>query len=155
MLLASFTNGRIEEMAPNSEVLDICRKTGLSAKAVTNLMSSGQIYLEGFLYRHYEYEFLFNDVDAEASISMASFWSDLLESRMFSSLPEAWAEMACVLQLYKAICDEEESLKGKNWSCHLVRNFMTLLTSIMQHIDMIRVLEWTHMKYTTMTAVEL
>lgn len=105
--------GRIDEMAPDAEVLDISRKTGLSAKAVTNLVSSGRIYLEGFLYRHYQYEFLFNDADAEASIDVTSFWSDLLESKMFSSLPEAWVEMACTLQLYKAISEEEESLKTR------------------------------------------
>lgn len=97
-----FLYGKIDEPTPNAEVFDICKKTGLSSKAVSNLMSNNHVYLESFLYQHFEYEFLYSNIDPEASISVTKFWSDILESELFNSLPESWSEMACALELHKA-----------------------------------------------------
>lgn len=94
--------GKIDEVCPNAEVADISKKTGLSSKAVANLMSNTQIYLEGFLYQYYQYEFLYSNINPEAYTGVTKFWSDILESNLYIGLPESWTEMACALQLYKA-----------------------------------------------------
>lgn len=98
--------GIIDDPYPNAEVADICKKTGLSEKAVENLMQNPKIHLEDFLYQDYEYELLYGNIDPEGSVRASTFWSDILESDLFNELPEDWSAMACALQL-------SGELKGK------------------------------------------
>ncbi len=95
------------------DVRIICQKIGLSEKVVQKLMHKSEIYLEGSLYAHFDYDFLYKDLDPEAKLLINSFWNDLLESDLFIKLPEEWAEMACALQLHKAIKENLDTIDSK------------------------------------------
>lgn len=94
--------GKVSVRSTDPDMNAVCEKTGLSEKAVEKLIRHSKLYLEGFLYQHYEYDFLYSDIDPEAAIDATRFWNDIIESDFFISIPEAWSEMACALQLHKS-----------------------------------------------------
>lgn len=94
-------------------VRDMCDKLHLSEKAVSNLMANSEIYLDGFLYQHFEYEFLYSNIDVESSVQVTEFWNDILENDLFFQLPKDWVEMACAFQLYKATQEQHEACNAK------------------------------------------
>ena len=62
--------GRIDEPSPDAEITDIAQKTGLSAKAVTNLI---------------------DNYDSDSDVfSMTRIWSEVLESGLFEEVPMQW-----------------------------------------------------------------
>ncbi|MBQ9030720.1 MAG: hypothetical protein IJ106_04615 [Parasporobacterium sp.] len=106
--------GKIEDKCPNVEVLNISNKTGLSVKAVKRLMSSEEICIEDFLQTVYNYGLLddpkcgtydpeLDDFFLETYAPISTFWSELIESDLFTQLPESWYRMACALYTSKAI----------------------------------------------------
>lgn len=102
--------GTVSVRSTDPDMNTICNKTGLSEKVVEKLMRKSQIYLEGFLYQHYEYDFLYSDIDPEGKITATAFWNDLMESDLFLSLPEEWVQMACALQLHKATKEDLDAI---------------------------------------------
>ena len=117
--------GRIETKCPNVEILDIGQKTGLSTKAVEQLMSNEVIYLDEFLQALDNYNFLdplnygtydseLNDYFFDTEVSISAFWSKLIETELFTKLPENWYRMACSLYTSKAIKLIAEEAK-KEW----------------------------------------
>ncbi len=94
--------GKVSVRSTDPDMNKICEKTGLSEKSIERLMRHSKIYLEGFLYQHYQYDFLYSDLDPEGALDTTSFWNDIIESNFFTSLPESWVEMACAKQLYKS-----------------------------------------------------
>ena len=104
--------GLVDNAAPNAEVRDISEKTGLSPKAVENLCAKSEVYLEQFIYQntHNLYSQGFNP---EARLGVSKFWSDLLESELFSEIPENWARMAFSLQIYKATQDFVKQVESR------------------------------------------
>lgn len=108
--------GTVSVKSTDPDVRTICRKLGLSEKVVHKLMRKPEIYLEGSLYAHFDYDFLYKDLDPEAKLLANSFWNELLESDMFIKLPEKWAYMACALQLHNAIKESLDSIDSKSVS---------------------------------------
>lgn len=104
---------KVSEECPNVEVLDISRKTGLSVKAVEKLMANREVCMEEWLYTADRLELLEtpvyngencesdtdnkNDDDptVETYASVTNFWNDLIESDLFTSIPEYWHHLAC------------------------------------------------------------
>lgn len=107
--------GLISQDCPNAEVNDITEKTGLSPKAVENLTKNKTIYLEEFLSSIDEYGLLdlstYNNYDSDddedgyldTECQLSCFWSKILESSLFDSMPENWYRMACAQYSSKAI----------------------------------------------------
>jgi len=106
--------GLINEKCPNVEVLDIAHKTGFSVEAINRLMSGEEVYIDEFLQgvQHYglldvpgvgDYDPELDDYFLETEVSVSKFWSDLIESDLFSKLPKDWNRMACALYTSKAI----------------------------------------------------
>lgn len=101
--------GLVEEKYPNAEIADIANKTGLSSKAIENLIESDEVYIDKFLNTVYHYGLdPFCDAydEADECISIASkttFWNTILESSLFDKIPEEWYRMACSLYTNKFI----------------------------------------------------
>ncbi len=113
--------GKIEEPYPNLEIKDISEKTGLSYKAVENLMSKKEIDVEEYLsvLNHYDilnpfpgWEHSFDEDGFLNSVCCySSFWSDLLESNMYEEIPRNWYRTACALYTRKWMRILSEDIK--------------------------------------------
>ena len=103
--------GKIEEMCPDATIADISDKTGLSAKAINKLMQKDEVCIEDYLKTLNNYgllEFMqtddeYEDEFYETSFSISEFWSNLIESELFSELPEDWYRMACAKHTCESI----------------------------------------------------
>lgn len=106
-----FLFGKIEEPCPDLEIKDISEKTGLSYKAVENLMQKKELDVEEYLsvVNHYDIlnpgpgreQYFDDDGFLNSSCSFSTFWSDLIESRMFDEIPRNWYRTACALYTKK------------------------------------------------------
>lgn len=122
--------GLIDIPAPDAETADICRKTGLSEKAVKNLMSGGSVFLDEFLWTADRYGLLERrptdttdnhnaeedpeDEYLDTECSMTDFWNTILENDIFNMAPQAWYRMACAMYTckgMKAIAEDYEATK--------------------------------------------
>lgn len=120
--------GLIDIPAPDAKIADICEKTGLSEKAVENLMSGDEIYLDEYLRKAFEYGFAENnpckdkerdsgendelyDGLLEIDSSISKFWSNILESEQFKSIPDSWYRMTCALYTSRAVAVVAKSAK--------------------------------------------
>ena len=119
--------GKVNVRSTDPDMNVICKKTGLSEKAVEKLMQHSKLYLEGFLYQHYEYEFLYSDIDPEAAVDATRFWNNIIESDFFISLPESWSEMACALQLHKATKEVLETVTMQELTLPSRNEFFSLI----------------------------
>lgn len=122
-----FLYGKIDEECPNLEVLDISKKTGLSVKAVKKLMAGEEICMEEYLLTADHYGLLdripdtacgtdADDDYVETYASVTEFWSSLIESDLFTALPENWYRMACALFTSKGvrtIAEDAEKIKDE------------------------------------------
>ncbi len=103
--------GRISDKCPDATVDDMSKKTGLSSKAITKLMSNREVCVEEYLETVSNYGLLdglpensdTDDEYYETYYSVSDFWSGLIESDLFCNLPEDWYRMACALYTDKAI----------------------------------------------------
>lgn len=119
--------GKVNVRSTDPDMNGICEKTGLSEKAIEKLMKHSKFYLENFLYQHNEYEFLYSNIDPDAAIDTTNFWNNIIESDFFMSLPEAWAEMACALQLHKAAQRTLEAIKSQNMALPSRDDFFSMI----------------------------
>ena len=103
--------GKISEPCPNLEIKDISEKTGLSYKAVENLVSREELDVEEFLTVLNQYDILnpapgwehYFDEDGflKSVCSISAFWSGIIESKMFDEIPRNWYRTACALYTNK------------------------------------------------------
>lgn len=82
--------GLISQDCPNADTNDIAEKTGLSGKAVANLIQS-------------------KDEDSDASYSRTKWWSDIPSDDAFDSIPAAWMMYCMQVQEYN---DLEKKIKA-------------------------------------------
>lgn len=117
--------GKIEVKSPDATIADISEKTGLSATAITKLMKKDEVCIEEYLETLNKYGLLetmpadgWDEEDDggyyESYFSVSKFWSDLIESKLFSELPEDWYRMACAKYTHDGIKVVEEEAK-RTW----------------------------------------
>lgn len=102
-----FLYGKTDFFSDNYDVRKICEKTGLSERAAENLLSGEEVYICDFAFND------FSNVICEGSEyeKVIHFWNKLLESDLYSKLPESYYRMACSLFLYKLCQDDDEKAR--------------------------------------------
>lgn len=91
------------------EAREICEKTGLSEKAVENLLSDEEVF--AFEYLAYEVDMLVDENTMYEKISL--FWDKILSSELYTSLPENFFHMASSSYLYNLIKQDEDAAYKK------------------------------------------
>lgn len=129
--------GKVSEKCPNVEVLDISKKTGLSVEAVKHLMENETVCLKEYLQAVNNYNLLdwpekygtydpeLDDYFFDTDVSVSKFWSELIESELFTQLPKNWSRMACALYTCKAIKMVAEDAEKEMDEFPTLENFLS------------------------------
>lgn len=102
-----FLYGKTDIFSDNYDVRNICEKTGLSEKAVENLLSDEEVYICDFAFDDFVYA-IKEDSEYEKVIH---FWDKLLASDLYTKFPESYYRMACSTFFYELCLREEKNLR--------------------------------------------
>lgn len=102
-----FLYGNTDLFSDNYDVRKVCEKTGLSEKAVEHLLSDEEVYICDFAFNDFA-----NAIEEDAEYEkVIYFWNRLLESDLYTKLPESYFRMACSSFFYKLCKDAEETAR--------------------------------------------